>query len=145
MGDVKEVANGYGRNYLFPKGFAILATPGQLKQVDVLQARRAKEDAKRQSEAEALATRLGTLAVSIPVRVGAEDRLFGSVTNADIAAALREQHEVEIDRRDVDLDDPIRTLGEHTVTVRLGGQVQGHLKVNVVKEGETAEPAAATA
>ena len=134
MGDVKEVAPGYGRNFLLPRGFAVLATPGQMKQLEVLHARRAKEDKRRLTEAETLADRLGQLVVSITVRVGADDRLFGSVTNTDVATALQEQHAIEIDRRDIELDDPIRTLGDHTVSVRLGGQVQGQLKVQVVKE-----------
>ena len=80
-------------------------------------------------------------------RVGEQGRLFGSVTNQDVAAALIEQHAIEIDRRDVELDEPIRTLGEHTVTVRLGGSVQAQLRVTVVEEGrqEADEAAPATA
>ena len=143
-GDVKEVANGYARNFLLPRGMVVPATAGQLKQLHVFEARRAKEDHRRLTEAQQLAERLTTLSVTIRARTGEQGRLFGSVTNQDVAAALKEQHGVDIDRRDVALDEPIRTLGTHTVDVRLGGQVHGQLKVEVVDESGNTAPAAET-
>jgi large subunit ribosomal protein L9 len=140
-GDVRDVAPGYARNFLLRRALATPATEGALKQIDMLKQRRAKEDARRLTEAQTLAERLGQLSLTIPVRAGAEGRLFGSVTNSDVAAALKEQHGIEIDRRDVALDETIRTLGEHTVDVRLGGQVHAQLRVSVVDEA--AQPAAA--
>ena len=145
MGDVKEVAPGYARNYLLPKRMVVPATAGQLKQLDVLRARRAKEEVRRLSESQTMGDRIGGLEVLIAVRAGEQGRLFGSVTNQDVAAALKEQHGIEIDRRDVEVGDPIRSLGTHSVTVRLGGQVQASLRLNVVEEGQTGTTTAAPA
>lgn len=149
VGDVKEVAPGYARNFLLRRALAVEASPVQMKRLEVLRNQRAKEDARRLTEAQTLGERISALEVTIPARVGEQGRLFGSVTNQDVAAALREQHAVEIDRRDVELDEPIRTLGTHTVTVRLGGSVQAQLRVTVVDEGrqeaEAATPATAAA
>jgi large subunit ribosomal protein L9 len=146
IGDVKEVAPGYARNFLLRRGLATEASPGALKQIQILHNRRAKEDARRLSAAQQLAERLSNLAVTIAARVGEQGRLFGSVTNQDVAAALKEQHGIELDRRDVALDEPIRTLGTHTVTARLGGQVHAQVRVNVVDESDAAAaPAGAAA
>jgi large subunit ribosomal protein L9 len=141
-GDVKDVAPGYARNFLLRRGLATEATQGALKQIQVLHNRRAKEDTRRLTEAQALAQRLGALEITINARTGEQGRLFGSVTNSDVAGALKEQHGIEIDRRDIELE-PIRSLGQHTVDVRLGGQVHAQVRVNVV--AENAEPAAAAA
>lgn len=143
-GDVKDVAPGYARNYLLRRGLATEATQGALKQIDVLQKRRAQEDARRLTEAQTLAERLGQLEITLPAHVGEQGRLFGSVTNSDVAAALKEQHGIEIDRRDVELE-PIRTLGTHTADVRFGGQVHAQLRVNVVDENAPAAAAAPVA
>jgi len=137
-GDIKEVSPGYARNYLIRRGLVVPATESQLKQLHVFQSRRQKEDARRLSEAESLGQRLAALHVVIPARVGEQGRLFGSVTTQDIAAALKEQHGIEIDRRDLQLEEPIRTLGTHTVDARLGGQVHAQLRVEVVDENQAA-------
>jgi large subunit ribosomal protein L9 len=145
-GDVKDVAPGYARNYLLRKGLVVEATPSQMKRLDALRAQRAKEDTRRLSEAEQLAARIGAVEVTIPARVGEQGRLFGAVTNQDVAAALKEQHGIEIDRRDVELEVPIRTLGTQAVTVRLSGQVHAELRVTVVDEsGQDGGAAAAAA
>lgn len=141
-GDVKDVAPGYARNFLLRRGLATEATQGALKQIQVLHARRAKEDVRRLSESQQLAARLGELEITIPARVGEQGRLFGSVTNSDVATALKEQHGIEIDRRAIELE-PIRALGTHTVEVRLGGQVHAQVRANVVAENEPAAAAAA--
>ncbi|HXI17156.1 MAG TPA: 50S ribosomal protein L9 [Chloroflexota bacterium] len=140
-GDVKDVKPGYARNFLLRRALATEATQSALKQIQVLHQRRAKEDVRRMTESQQLAQRLGTIEISIPARVGEQGRLFGSVTNSDVAAALKEQHGIEIDRRDVELE-PIRTLGTHNVGVRLGGQVHAQFRATVVDE---TAPAAATA
>jgi large subunit ribosomal protein L9 len=148
IGDVKDVAPGYARNFLLPRALVVEATPGQMKRLELLQRQRQKEDARRLTEAQQLAARLEALSVTVPARVGEQGRLFGSVTNQDVAAALKEQHGIELDRRDVELADPIRTLGSHQVTVRLGGNVQAQLRVDVVdvvEEGGQAPAAAAAA
>jgi large subunit ribosomal protein L9 len=144
-GDVKDVAPGYARNYLLRKGLVVEATPSQMKRLDALRAQRTKEDSRRLSEAEQLAERIGAVEVTIPARVGEQGRLFGAVTNQDVAAALKEQHGIEIDRRDVELEVPIRTLGTQAVTVRLSGQVHAQLRVTVVEEGRHDSGAAAAA
>ena len=143
VGDVKEVAPGYARNFLLPRGMVVGASAGQMKRLEQLQRQRQKEDVRRLTESQQLAARLEALEVNIPARVGEQGRLFGSVTNQDVAAALKEQHDITLDRRDVELGDPIRTLGTHQVTVRLGGNVQAQVRVNVVEEGGQAPAAAA--
>ncbi|HEX2034080.1 MAG TPA: 50S ribosomal protein L9 [Chloroflexota bacterium] len=143
IGDVKEVSPGYARNYLLRRGLVVEATASQLKRLEELHRRRAKEDQRRLTEAQQLAERLSALEVRQEARAGEGGRLFGSITNQDVAAALKDQHGIEIDRRDVELDEPIRTLGTHTVTVRLGGGVQAQLRVVVVEEGVTETAAAA--
>jgi large subunit ribosomal protein L9 len=145
IGDVKDVAPGYARNFLLPRALVVEATPGQMKRIELLHRQREKEDARRLTEAQQLAARLAALTVTVPARVGEQGRLFGSVTNQDVAAALKEQHGIELDRRDVELADPIRTLGTHQVTVRLGGNVQAQIRVDVVEEGGQAPAAAAAA
>ncbi|MDQ3702294.1 MAG: 50S ribosomal protein L9 [Chloroflexota bacterium] len=135
VGDVKDVSRGYARNFLLRRSLVVEASPVQMKRLETLRRQREKEDTRRLSEAQQLAARLEALAVTIPARVGDQGRLFGSVTNQDVAAALREQHGIEIDRRDLELPDPIRTLGTHHVSVRLGGNVQAKLGVSVVEEG----------
>ncbi len=145
MGDVKEVAPGYARNYLIRRGLVLPATPQALQRLDVLRRRREQEDARRAAQAQTLAERLASVTVVIPARVGEQGRLFGSVTNQDIAGALKEQHGLEIDRRDIELEEPLRTLGTHTVSVHLGGQVRAQVRVEVVEEGQQAAASAAAA
>lgn len=133
-GDIKEVAGGFGRNYLIPKGFAVLATRGQIRQAEErLAARRRREDAARH-EAEELARRISGTTLRFVARVGELDRLYGSVTNADVAARLSEQLGIDIDRRKVDLEDPIKRIGVYPVKVRLAADLDP--LVNVVVEAE---------
>lgn len=132
-GDIVEVKAGYGRNYLIPQGKAMMATDGALKQLE-----RMKEQAERRAEltieaAQEMAERLETLSVTIPVSVGEEERIHGSVTNQDVAEAL-EEREITIDRRKISLDQDIKTLGEYTATVNLIGELKQQIKVWVVKE-----------
>ncbi|NJN68163.1 MAG: 50S ribosomal protein L9 [Chloroflexaceae bacterium] len=133
-GDVKEVAGGFGRNYLIPKGLAVLATRGHIRQAEErMQARRRREEASRK-DAEALAGRMNGKTLRFTARVGELDRLYGSVTNADIAAKMTEQLGIEIDRRKIDLSDPIKRIGIYPVKVRLMGGVEP--VINVVVEAE---------
>lgn len=135
-GDVKDVSHGYARNYLLPRKLAIEATPGNLKQWE--QRRRALERRAEQARlsAASLAEKLARTVVRVPVRVGEMGRLFGSVTAQDIASALADQTAIEIDRHTIELEEPIRTLGTHEVSVRLGAGVVAKLTVEVVPEGE---------
>ncbi len=150
-GEIKQVAGGYGRNYLIPKGFAVLATAGQIKQAEErLAATRRREEAARR-DAEALAQRIGGLTLRFTARSAGElDRLYGSVTNLDIANKLANEFDIEVDRRKIDLEDPIKRMGVYPVKVRLSANLEPML--NVVVEAEAgalavsgeAEPAAET-
>lgn len=131
-GDVREVSAGYARNYLLRQSLVVEATPSQLKRVEALQARGRKEEERRRREAMSLAEKLGALTVTMPVRVGEGGRLFGTVTTADVAAALKAQHGHEVDRRHVEIAEAIRAVGPHEATVRLESQVQATLKLDVV-------------
>jgi len=137
-GEVKDVAGGFGRNYLLPKGFAVLATQGQIKQAEQrLQAERKRVDAARK-DAEAVAARLNGKSISFTVKVGEQGRLYGSVTSADIAEQIAQQLKVEIDRRKIELDEPIKSTGTHPVTIRLVSGVEPVVSVVVNGEGEPA-------
>ncbi|TYP95583.1 LSU ribosomal protein L9P [Fodinibius salinus] len=132
-GDIVEVKAGYGRNYLIPQGKAMMATDGALKRVE-----RMKEKAERRAEltverAQDMAERLETTSVTIPVAVGEDERIHGSVTNQDIADALAER-DINIDKRKISLDKDIKTLGEYTATVNLISEIKAEIKVWVVKQ-----------
>ncbi len=144
-GDVKDVADGYARNYLLPKGFATMATQGLVKQAKERSDAQRKRDLKARSDADALAQRINGQTLRFTVKVGELDRLYGSITNVDIAEKLAAQLGTEIDRRRVDLDDPIKRAGVYSVVVNLGHGLEP--RVNVVVEGEggsTEVPAATT-
>jgi large subunit ribosomal protein L9 len=133
VGQVVEVANGYGRNYLIPQGFAILATPGNERSLAQQQKARLAREAKTKAEAQALATQLQALSLSIAKKTGEGDRLYGSVTSMDIANLLK-QRGVALDRRRIVLDTPLKTLGTHKVPVRLHPEVIAEVEVAVTRE-----------
>src|ERR1700757_811131 len=112
-GDIIEVADGYARNYLLPKGHAIVATKGVTSQANAMRRARDLKDAKDRESAEVVARKLVPMVIRIPARAGSGDqaKLFGSITTADIAAAVEEQAKVTLDRRRLHLDEPIKSLG----------------------------------
>ena len=128
-GTVQEVKPGFARNYLIPRGFAFAATTGSIKQVEERQAAEAKRIARQEEELRGLSERIQGTRVDIEVRAGEQGRLYGSVTAADVAERLTALIGEEIDRRKVDLDEPIRTLGDHEVTIRLVGRLQATVTV----------------
>jgi large subunit ribosomal protein L9 len=138
-GTVQTVRDGFARNYLLPKKLAILATPGALKQAAERQAAAERRIAKQEAELQGLASRIEGQVLSFQARVGREGRLFGSITAGDIAARLSSLVGDEIDRRRIALDEPIRSVGEHTVTVRLVGRLNPTIKVAVQGEGQEEE------
>lgn len=148
-GDVKQVAGGYARNYLLPKRLAVPATKGNLK---VLEQQRAQIEHKleqRRTEARALADRLAGMALEFDVRVGEQGRLYGSITSQEIAARLKSEQGIELDRRSIELKEPLRSLGEFDVPVRVAHAVTAHLKVTLrdqnaprVQPAAEAEPGA---
>ena len=136
-GEIVKVADGYARNYLLPRKLALPATEGNKKHVERERKIMELREAEEKSQAEAIAARLGGVDITIARRVGETDQLYGSVTAADIAAYLK-THGFEVDRRRLVLPDPIKTLGEHTVPLKLHRNVTVPLKVKVVKEGAEA-------
>jgi large subunit ribosomal protein L9 len=132
-GTVVKVADGYARNYLLPKRLAVAATESNKKIVDQEREAHLRREAKLQSEAEGLAQLLSSVVLTFKRRVGENDQLFGSVTAKDIADALEAQ-KYHVERRRVLLDEPIHTLGEHTVNVRLHREVTTPIKVVVESE-----------
>ncbi len=132
-GDVVSVKDGYARNYLLPRKLAMAATPGNLKQVADMKAATARHVAKEKSVAEALATQLAAVVLSFPAKAGESDQLFGSVTAMDIAEALAARG-FDLDRRKVLLEEPIKTLGDYQIPVRLHREVTADVKVSVVRE-----------
>ncbi|MCB0970656.1 MAG: 50S ribosomal protein L9 [Acidimicrobiales bacterium] len=131
-GDVVEVANGYGRNFLLPRGLAFPATDGAEAQAEAMRRARDVQDAAERAAAEDIAKSLVGAPVRIEARVGADDKLFGSVTTADIADALVAQSGVEIDRKQLHLDEPIREVGTHLVPLKLHQSVEFPVTVEVV-------------
>jgi large subunit ribosomal protein L9 len=133
-GDMVDVADGYARNYLVPKGLAIKATPGAQKQADAMRRNREMHERKSREAAQALATRLASATIEIKARAGGEGRLFGSVTASDIADAVQEQLSVEIDRRRLELEEPLKELGVVDVPLRLHADVDATVRVAVVAQ-----------
>ncbi len=130
-GEVKEVANGYARNYLIPQGLAVPATPQALRQLEAERAAAARQAAREAAEARALAERLSQLELTLPVRVGEQGRLYGAVTAQDIAAAISQAVGREIDRRQIELEEPIRQVGIYEVPVRLTREITAKVRVIV--------------
>ena len=136
LGEIVTVKPGYGRNFLLPKGLAMPATKANLKQFELERKKlEAKADALR-AEAKELAEKLTAAPLVINVRVGDNDKLYGSVTSANIGDALEEKG-IEIDRRKIVVGDPIRALGEYTLEVRLHPDVHAELVVHVLRMGQT--------
>jgi large subunit ribosomal protein L9 len=131
-GDIVSVADGYARNYLLPRKLALPATEGNKKRVERERKLAEAREADERRAAEAMAERLGAVEVVVARRVGENDTLYGSVTSADVAASLAEK-QVEIDRRKIQLPEPLKALGEYDVPVKLHRDVTGQVKVKVVK------------
>ena len=130
-GELVRVRPGYGRNYLLPRGLAMLATKANVRQLEHHRRAIAAEQAKVRADHESRAAQLKEAVVSIPRKVGKEGRMYGSVTTKDIAEALAAQN-VNIDRKLIKLPDPIREVGEHTVEIRFSADVSVNLKVEVI-------------
>ena len=132
MGETVSVAAGYARNYLIPKGLAVPATDGHRKLVEQHMVQEAKRDLERKSAAETLAAAIGELSCTIAVQADDEEKLYGSVGARDIAAAI-ETDKLDIEHRMIELEEPIKQLGVHTVPVRLHAEVRVDVKVHVVR------------
>jgi len=130
-GDVVDVAAGYGRNYLLPRGFAMRWTRGAEKQVELIKRARAAREIRTLDDAQAAAAKLEKLTVRLKRRAGSNGRLFGSVGPADIAAAVRDAGGPEIDRRKIVVSDPIKSAGSHQVQVRLHPDVSASVNIEI--------------
>ncbi|HZR15018.1 MAG TPA: 50S ribosomal protein L9 [Acidimicrobiia bacterium] len=133
-GDVVDVADGYARNFLVPRGLAMRASKGTIAQAAAMRRNREARDRREREAATAVAAQLRDKRVEVRARAGEGGRLFGSVTAADIADVVRDQLGVEIDRRRVQLDEPLKELGDHEVGVRLHTDVDAVLTVAVVAQ-----------
>ena len=130
-GDIVTVADGHARNYLLPRGLAFAATDGAIAQANAMRRRRDLLEAADRDSARTVAEALAAKPLTIKAKAGNEGRLFGSVTTADIAAALAKQASVTLDRKKI-VSQPIRTVGAHTAVVRLHADVEVAIKINVV-------------
>lgn len=133
VGDVVKVADGYARNFLVPRKFAIPVTKGALKQVEARKLKLQQEREQRLAVAKALAEKIEALNIVLPMAVGENDKLFGSVSAQVIADAVKEQG-IEISKADVELDDSIRALGDYTIAIKLSSEVKANLKLQITKK-----------
>jgi large subunit ribosomal protein L9 len=131
-GDIVDVADGYARNVLVPRGLAMKAHAGAASQAVSMRRARDVKDAADRSAAEEIATKLVPTRISVTARAGSEGRLFGSITAADVVDAVAAQTGIELDRRTLRLDEPIKSLGEHSVPVRLHADVEFPVTLDVV-------------
>jgi large subunit ribosomal protein L9 len=130
-GDIVDVADGYARNFLFPKGHALAASDGAIEQAGRMRKARDERDSSAREAATAIASTLVPKVIIVQAKAGAEGKLFGSVTSADIVTAVQEQTDIELDRRQLEVDG-IKTLGQHTVTASLHSDVSFPITVDVV-------------
>lgn len=132
-GEIVKVSDGYARNYLIPRNIAAPVTTATRRQVEKRKAAAEAKRAERRAEAEQAKAKIEALELTIPVRAGAEGRLFGSVTSADIAAALQ-KHGIAVDKHKIHLGQPLKELGAHKVDIRLMADVHAELKLTLVAE-----------
>ena len=133
-GDIVKVSDGYARNMLIPKGYAKEATEGNVRNLEKQKAIAAEKKAEEKAEAQALAEKINERSVNIKTKAGEGGRIFGSITSKDIADALADQHKLTVDKKKIQLDNPIKQTGELTVDIKLYPEVMAKLKVNVTAE-----------
>jgi len=134
-GDVKKVADGYGRNFLLPQGLAVLATPGAIKAAERIRQKAVEQRSMLNDEMSMVAEALKKIQISFGARAGETGKLYGSITSQEIVDAIQEKSGYTIKRQQLDMQ-PLRTLGEHTVRIRLTMDLIPEIKVNVYREGE---------
>ncbi len=141
-GDIKKVADGFGRNFLIPQGLAVLATAGALKQTEKIRSQAEIRRTELNSELKDLAAQIGGVVVSFAAKAGETGKLYGSITTQDVATAIQEQTRYEVKKQQIDMQ-PIRNLGEFKARVRLTMDLIPEVKIIVYREGETHEEGAA--
>lgn len=132
--DIVNVSDGYARNYLFPRKLAIAATDGNVKQIEKRKAAEESRGEKAVEESKDLAEQISEAKITVKGRVGTGTKLYGSITHADIADALEAQTGIKVDKRKIEMEEPIKSLGEYEVPIRLHREAVAHLKVEVVGE-----------
>jgi large subunit ribosomal protein L9 len=135
-GDVKQVTPGYFRNFLLPRGLAVEASNANVSALNSNKKVRESQLARAKENADAMARHLQGVTLQIPVKLGEQGRIYGSVTNKDIADALQQQASVPLDRHRIELKEPLKTIGVHTVPVKLEHGIDGSVRVELVPEGE---------
>jgi large subunit ribosomal protein L9 len=143
-GDIKKVADGYGRNFLLPQKLAVLATPGALKQVEKIRSQAEVRRTEQNSELKGLADQINGITLIFPAKAGETGKLYGSITTQDVATAIQEKIRFEIKKQQIDMQ-PIRNLGESTAYVRLTMDLVPEVKVIVHREGEAVDDGSAAA
>lgn len=133
-GDVVKVSDGYARNMLIPRGYAKEATEGNIKSLEKQKAIAAEKKAEEKAAAQALAEKISALSVTIKTKAGDGGRIFGSITSKDISDALKEQHKITVDKKKIQLDSPIKAVGELQVNIKLYTEVNAALKVVITAE-----------
>lgn len=133
-GEVKEVAAGYAQNFLFKKGLAEEATPANLKKLEVQQEQKREAAREELEDAKALKEKLEQLEVTIKMKSGEDGRLFGSVSSKQVIEAYKKEHDIKLDRRKLDMPEPLKALGYHKVDVKLHQEVTAVLKIHVVEQ-----------
>lgn len=131
-GDIVDVSRGYVRNYLTPRGLAEVATPGKLAEAQRQMEEAVERDRRLEERATEIAATLNKSVITIEARTGEDDRIFGSVTAANIAKSINDARGIHLDRRRIKLPEPIKTLGTHTVPVQVHGEVEANVKVIIV-------------
>ncbi|MDI9419465.1 MAG: 50S ribosomal protein L9 [Firmicutes bacterium] len=132
-GEVVTVADGYGRNFLLPRGLAVLATAGNIKQADLEKEAQKQKRERELKEAQEVAARIQGQKLQIATKVGESGKLFGSITSQEIADRLKRQYKVEIDKRKIDLEEPIKSVGKHPIKIKLHPKVQVEIIVQVTE------------
>ena len=139
VGDTVEVKSGYANNYLIPNGFAVPATKGNINQMKLVKQAAVKVEARNIKEAEELAKKLEDLQVTFIVKTGEEGKLYGSITNKDIAEKISEERKIEIDRKKIDMQEHIKELGEYEIELKLYKEVRSSVKVIIEPDEESKE------
>lgn len=133
-GEIVKVSDGYARNMLLPRGYATEATEGNVRNLEKQKAIAAEKKAEEKAAAQAIASKLNEAAVTIKTKAGEGGRIFGSITSKDIADAIKNQHGLTVDKKKIQLDNPIKNTGEMSVKIKLYSEVSAELRVTVVAE-----------
>lgn len=137
IGDVVEVSDGFARNFLIPQGKAISYTKGNFKQIEYLKKKEMDKKEKELNKARELAEKLKNISLEIKVKAGEKDKLFGSVTSKDISDILSSEYNIELDRKKIDLKDPLKKLGVYNIPINLYKDVVSQIKINLISDSES--------